>query len=248
MMEAFYNDIETIPCQDAAMNEALRADADAALIVSLNEVRTPANYKDAQKIQDFIADTQSKLMKEHDASCEADWLKTSFDGGLGHICVIGYAIGEREPQTILAHHDVLGDEAAALREFFGVLSSLGAGARLQWVGHNWIAFDLPFIWKRATVLGVKPPFHLPRDPKPWADNVFDTMIQWAGVRDRISMDRLCRILGIAGKGDMDGSKVWEYVRTGRIAEVATYCAGDIQRTRAMHRRMVFDAQPMLVAA
>jgi hypothetical protein len=248
MMELIYNDIETIPCQDVEMNAALRADADTALLVELDAVRAPGNYKDAQKIEDFVNDARSKLMKEHDATCEANWLKTSFDGGLGHICVIGYALGDREPQAILARHDVLGDEAAALREFFGVLNALGAGARLQWVGHNLVAFDLPFIWKRAMVLGVKPPFHLPRDPKPWADNVFDTMTQWAGARDRISMERLCRILGIPGKGEMDGSKVWDYVRTGRIAEVGTYCCGDIERTRAMHRRMVFQAEPLKVAA
>jgi hypothetical protein len=248
MMEALYVDIETIPCQSVEMVAALRADADVELMIALDAVRAPGNYKDSAKIDDFIADAKSKLLKDHDAQCEADWLKTSFDGGLGHICVIGYAFGDREPQAITARHDVLGDESAALREFFGVVNATGSGARLTWVGHNLIAFDLPFIWKRSMVLGVKPTFHLPRDPKPWADNVFDTMTQWAGARDRISMDKLCRILGIPGKGDMDGSKVWEYVRTGRIAEVATYCCGDIERTRAMHRRMVFEAVPLKVAA
>lgn len=248
MMEVIYNDIETIPCQDVVMNDALRADADAALLTALDSVRAPANYKDAEKIEAFVADARAKLLKEHDAACEAEWLKTSFDGGLGHVCVIGYAFGDRAPQSIIARHDVLGDESAALREFFGVLAACGAGTRLTWVGHNLVAFDLPFLWKRAMVLGVKPPFHLPRDPKPWADNVFDTMVQWAGARDRISMDRLCRILGIPGKGDMDGSKVWEYVRAGRIAEVAAYCCDDIERTRAMHRRMIFDAEARQVAA
>lgn len=247
MMEDFYCDLETIPCMDAAMRESLRADADEALVEELAAVKAPGNYKDADKIAAYVEDTRSKMLKEHDAKVEADWLKTSFDGGLGHICVIGYALGDREPVAVTARHDVLGDEAAALREFFGSLQALGAGARLTWVGHNLISFDLPFIWKRAMVLGVKPPMHLPRDPKPWSDQVFDTMLQWAGARGTISMDRLCKVLGLPGKGGMDGSQVWEYVRTGRLAEVGTYCKGDIERTRAMHRRMTFT-QTVLEAA
>jgi 3'-5' exonuclease len=248
MMEALYADLETIPCQDAAMRESLRADADEALVEELAAVKAPGNYKDADKIAAYVEDTRAKMLKEHDAKVEADWLKTSFDGGLGSICVIGYALGDREPVAITARHDVLGDEAAALREFFGMLQALGAGARLTWVGHNLVGFDLPFLWKRAMVLGVKPPMHLPRNPKPWADNVFDTMVQWdPQLRAGGSMERLCRILGIPGKGEISGKDVWPLVQAGRLADVANYCKGDIERTRAIHRRMVF-AQPVLEAA
>ena len=38
---------------------------------------------------------------------------------------------------------------------------------------------------------------------------------------------------------MDGSKVWPMVQAGQIAEVADYCAGDVERTRAMFKRMTF---------
>ena len=53
------------------------------------------------------------------------------------------------------------------------------------------------------------------------------------------MDRLCKILGIPGKGDMDGSRVWPMVQSGKIAAVADYCRGDVDRTRAIHKRMTF---------
>lgn len=33
--------------------------------------------------------------------------------------------------------------------------------------------------------------------------------------------------------------VWDFVRAGRIADVATYCAGDVERVRAIHKRMTF---------
>ncbi len=53
------------------------------------------------------------------------------------------------------------------------------------------------------------------------------------------MAKICKALGIDGKGDIDGSKVWDYVQAGRIAEVAEYCKGDISRTLAMYKRFNF---------
>ena len=87
---------------------------------------------------------------------------------------------------------------------------------------------------------IKPPIWFPRDPKPWGDSTFDTMTAWAGTKDRISMDRLCRILGIEGKGDISGADVWPLVKAGKVSEVAEYCKGDVERTRAIFRRMTFS--------
>ena len=64
-------------------------------------------------------------------------------------------------------------------------------------------------------------------------------MQWAGVGNRVSLDKLCKALGLPGKGEIDGSKVWDYVRDGRIAEVADYCADDVRKVWAVYRRMTF---------
>jgi len=52
------------------------------------------------------------------------------------------------------------------------------------------------------------------------------------------------VLGIDAKGselgdEIDGSKVWDFIREGRIADVAAYCGGDVARAREMHRRLTF---------
>jgi predicted PolB exonuclease-like 3'-5' exonuclease len=66
------------------------------------------------------------------------------------------------------------------------------------------------------------------------------MVQWdSQQRAGGSMDRLCRLLGIPGKGDISGADVWPMVQSGRIQEVAKYCRDDVERTRAMHKRMTF---------
>ena len=222
-MNTLYFDIETIPSQLPGILDEFTA-----------AVKAPGQYKKADSIAEW-------LKENRDAEGEAEWLKTSFDGGLGHVVCIGFALNDGPARCYSVPADTHGsrdEETMLLQDFFSVVTDAGSGARF--VGHNLIGFDLPFLWKRAMVLGVKPPWTFPRNPKPWSELVDDTMLMWDSTqRAGGSMERLCRLMGIHGKGDMDGSKVWPMVRDGRIAEVAEYCKGDVECTRELHRRMTF---------
>lgn len=167
---------------------------------------------------------------------EANWRKTSFDGGAGQIVCIGVAQNDLPAISIEGMN-----ERELLQDLFCWLTDILVVHDLPlFVGHNIASFDLRFIWQRAMVLGVRPPLWLPRNPKPWDDNVFDTMTQWAGSGNRISLDNLCKALGVQGKTDgIDGSMVWNFVRDGRIDEVAAYCRNDVEITRQCFRRMTF---------
>jgi predicted PolB exonuclease-like 3'-5' exonuclease len=234
-----YLDIETVPALDPVVIEALRADLREELDDALAAVKAPGNYKDEAKIAAFVDDAKAKLLAEHEAAVQAAYLKTGLDGGAGQICVIGWACDDEEAHSL--DIDAL-SEGSVLAAFFDELGDLYRPTnRMRFIGHNHVGFDLPFIWKRARILGIKPPGCLPRNPKPWDDSVFDTMTEWAGVRERISMDKLCRALGIPGKGDISGKDVWPMVQAGRIAEVAEYCRGDVERTRAIYKRMTFQS-------
>ncbi|MBU1336044.1 MAG: hypothetical protein KJ944_08530 [Alphaproteobacteria bacterium] len=70
-----------------------------------------------------------------------------------------------------------------------------------------------------------------------SDAEFEAWLAADASSGRIGLDRLCRALGVAGKGDMDGSMVWDAVKAGRIDAVAEYCRGDVKRLRSVHRRM-----------
>lgn len=232
-------DIETVPTQDPTVIEALRADMRQELVEALAAVKAPGNYKDEAKIAAFIDDAKSKLLAEHEAAVDEAYIKTGLDGGAGQICVIGWAVDDEEPHSLCIDGP---SESAVLGAFFDELAGLYRPTkRMRFIGHNHVGFDLPFIWQRAMILGIKPPGCLPRNPKPWDDSVFDTMTEWAGVRERISMDRLCRALGIPGKGSIGGGDVWPMVKAGRIAEVSEYCRGDVSRTRAIYKRMTFQS-------
>lgn len=219
-MNRLFFDVETIPCQIPG----IKAEFAAA-------VEAPGQYKKADSIAAW-------LNENRESEAEAAWLKTSFDGGMGQCCVIGFAIGDEAPHAYAVSDLSREAEVKMLQDFFCAVTDAGAGT--QFIGHNVIGFDIPFLWKRAMVLGVKPPFNFPRNPKPWAESVADTMLLWdATQRAGGSMDRICRLMGIPGKGDVSGADVWPMVKAGRISEVADYCRGDVERTRAMYKRMTF---------
>lgn len=212
-----YLDIETIPDQRPGTLDRLRA-----------EVTAPASFKKPESIEAWLAENRDIAAREALA-------KTSFDGGAGHVCTIAW--GKNGGDIRVEHMTDLGEEADILRAFFADLDPYHSETI---VGHNVAGFDIPFLLKRAIVLGVPlPPDNcLPRDPKPWSSNVFDTMKAWAGPRDMISMNRLCGILGIVGKEDFDGSMVAEAWAAGEHERIAFYCHDDVERTRAIHQRFL----------
>ncbi len=213
-----YFDIETIPDQSAKALEKAR-----------ESVKHPASLKKQESIDLWYAENAERAAHEILA-------KTSFDGGAGHVCTIGWAINDGHVQV--EHAEDVGEEHDIIAAFFRGLPRSG----VTLVGHNVLGFDIPFLLKRAVVLGVElpPASTMPRDPKPWHPKVFDTMTSWAGAGrgDMISMNRLCGILGIVGKEDFDGSMVAEAWANGEHETIARYCDDDVRRTRAIHQKFL----------
>lgn len=187
-------------------------------------------------------ETIAKWNEESRPGAMADAVaKTSFDGAFGRVCVIGWAVDDEDATALF---DV--DEPALLKAFIEDLR-VGPSDKFDTlvIGHNVSAFDLRFLLQRFIVNGIRPPFFLERaaKAKAWeAEKVFDTMIQWNPDRERrISLAKLCLALGIPSpKGEIDGSKVAEYVAAGRIEEVAEYCRKDVYAVRRVYRRMTFQ--------
>ena len=219
-----YFDIETIPGQRAGLREELAED-----------IKHPATMSKPETI--------AKWEKEDKpAAVEEAYLKTSFDGCMGQIVCIGWAVRGNEPASLFPRDLRVISEECLIAGFFERLESVHntSGTRPILVGHNHIAFDIPFIWKRAIVHGIKPPIWFPRNPKPWAESVVDTMLLWDSTnRPGKSMDKICRALGIPGKGDVSGADVWPMAQRGEFAQIAEYCREAVERTRSMYRRTTF---------
>lgn len=218
---SLYLDIETIPSQSPEVYAAIAA-----------TISPPGNYKKPETIAEWAKNEKPALVKEAIA-------KTSFDGSVGHVCAIGWAWND--DSAIVQSVEKVEDEASAIRSVLESLDRHVNGRRYSAptiVGHNVVNFDIRFLWQRAIVLGIRMPGWFPRDPKPWGNEAFDTMTAFAGSRGTISMDRLCQALGMAVKGEIDGSKIGDLWAAGEHEKIAEYCRSDVERTRAIHRKML----------
>lgn len=243
-------DLETIPDQRAGAKETFIAE-------SLQNFNAPSSLTKERAAKDLgmtdpneIKFTSKESMIEKwefrfaieksQEVAEENWRKTSLDGSRGQICAFGIALNDLG--TVVFYDD--SDERSIIVDAFEYLSDnydYGTNRIPKFIGHNVINFDLRFLFQRCVVHGIKPPPFIPFNPAPWADNVFDTSTKWAGHGNRISMNNLCAALDMEGKSEgLDGSKVWDYVKDGRIDEVAAYCKGDVDRTREIYKRMTFQ--------
>lgn len=218
-MTYIYFDLETIPAQSEEAKSR---------VASL--VKPPAQMKKAETIAAWEKDQKADAVAEAIA-------KTGLNGAYGHICCVGFALDDSEPTSISWPINV-DSEAETIKTFYSVIGEALGNRFPVIVGHNVAGFDIRFIWQRSIALGIRVPAWMPRDPKPWGNDVFDTMAAWAGAKDTISMDNLCAALGLPGKGDIDGSMVGQLFAEGRHKEIAAYCRDDIQRTRAIHHKMM----------
>lgn len=217
MSNFLYLDIETIPATEAEIIAEIEA-----------SVTPPASMKKPETIAKWEAEDKPKAVADAVA-------KTSFDGAFGKVCCIGWAWNDAETNYAMQHPGHVSEA--------NVLQAFGAGRGPGFsppviVGHFVSGFDIRFLWQRAFVLGVKMPAWFPRDPKPWSDRVHDTMTMWAGNKDSISLDKLCKALGIPGKGNMTGADVAGMWARGEYEAVAEYCRDDVERVRQVHRKML----------
>jgi hypothetical protein len=167
-----------------------------------------------------------KAAAEHD--------KTSLSGLFGELAVISWANDNDEPCTLTRNFHRADGEREMLQAF---AECDVEGDTI--VAHN-AEFDRSMIRQRAIVLGVAlPRVYSATDVKPWESRWRCTMAMWTDSRTgRVSLDDLCLAFGLPGKGGVDGSMVAGMVRSGRIEEVAAYCADDVRRVRAIYQRMV----------
>ena len=222
-------DIETIPADDARIVDYISA-----------TIKPPGTIKLASSIAKWHAESKQEAIEEAVN-------KTGLDGAFGRVCVIGFDIDG----TIDALHGL--DEPALLVSFNSRLNTI---PRSLWnamtiVGHNVTGFDLRFLLQRYIVNGIQPHaiIHAAAQAKAWDAKVYDTMTQFAGYGNRISLDKLCMALGVPSpKGEMDGSMVGRYVAEGRIAEVVEYCKRDVAATREVYKRMTFGVSKELKQA
>lgn len=204
-------------------------------------ITPPGNYKKAETI--------SKWMDENlDAEADKKWRQTALNGTVGEIICISWAIDNSPPAVV--GRTLEGSERDMLSKFNSeIYKSLCQEnteilAKPVWIGHYITGFDLRFLWQRCVINNVSPGFKIPYNDRPYSDNVFDTCVEWAGYKSTgySKLDDVSQAMGYSGKGDIDGSKVWDYINAGKYKEVEQYCMQDVEDVRNIYNRMTFRGE------
>lgn len=167
---------------------------------------------------------------------------TSLDPNFGQLLCVGYAandgpVGVVHPPSPKGSKGFGGVSSHEEKEMLTEFWKLANGAT-QLVGHNLVAFDVPFLWKRSILHGVPPSVDLSD-----GSLMFDTMLAWdlAMPRKHTGLDLLAKLLGIpTSKTELHGAEVYDYYRAGKLEAIYAYCQRDVDVTRAVYRRLTFS--------
>lgn len=215
-MNLFF-DIETIPADESLKDT----------IVELERKK--------EKKREITEAAEGGNLYKRKKSTETIYRLTSLSGDFGRIFCICYAL-DNEPVDIIR-----ADEKEILIKWWQI-----ADRADLFVGHNIMEFDLPFIYKRSIIHQIKPAArHLNLSFARYrSDPIFDTMKEWDkwNMKSSISLDKLAKVLGFptSKDGGIDGSKVYDAYLKGKYDEICQYCKRDVELTRKVYKRMVFE--------
>lgn len=248
-----YIDIETIPGQGLyeeflkEAKESFKPPSDLTKTQACADLELTGNDAKYTSKDDAIAKWVERFAEEKAPEvAEQNWRKTALDGAKGEIISIAWALNDSPVEC--CYRSINGCEIELLDAFFGRLQKklkVGQGKYSRYntpffIGQYVAGFDLKFIYHRAVILGVKPPFELPFYGR-HGQHFYDTQEAWAGFKGRMSQDNLCKALGIEGKpGDISGATVWDAVKAGNIKRVVEYNIDDVEKVRQIHKRLTFS--------
>lgn len=98
------------------------------------------------------------------------------------------------------------DEAAMLGTFWDLYRQRVDGKKGRLIGFNSAYFDLPFIVQRSWFHKIFVPESVIDKKRYWSPVFVDLMQIWGcGSHEFISLNNVCKFMGIVDKGDLDGS-------------------------------------------
>jgi len=209
-------DIETSPTTDEKVIKEIT-----------DNIQPPANYKNPESIKKWMDERGQEKAKEVVE-------KTALDGLRGSIRCIGVAVDHDEPVIIMED-----SEQATLEAFFDFVISDYVENNIHplLAGHNLRGFDLPFIRHRAIINSIPLPKFFKHYYGRFSEDVYDTMLEWAGWNGRVSLNNLAyALLGrskLGSGGEVHGMS---------DEQVAKYCAEDVRLTRDIYYRMTFTGE------
>ena len=227
MPTKIYLDIETIP-DITRFNQPERAD----FVAMPKEVKRPGNIKKQETIDDWETNKRPQLeakaqaeafeeaQKEYEKALE-DYKKKGLGSLENRIICISVLCGDK-------YHSFYGDnEKRVMTEF---VEWYGQVKDPLWVVFNGKNFDIPVIAAKC-VKYFGSTCGIPRKEKPWeSGKVFDIFNEFPCNEKWPSMSKVAEFCGLKGKGDVDGSMVFDIYLDGDWETITTYCEDDCRMT------------------
>ena len=222
-MTTLFLDVETLPGQ-----------TDCARVQAETDTKPPGTLKKPESIAAWWKD-------EGPAAIENTWRKQALDPAQGELCAIGFATSDTPAQSIVrARTEPEGD---FIRRALGVIDKhlADTAPALQADGTPWpyaddaycvahnADFDLGFLRARCWAHRIRVPRWTPKAGSRAPRDFGDTMTLFAGHGGRISLDKLCRALGVPSpKADgTTGADVLDLWTSGEHGKLASYNAADV---------------------
>lgn len=164
---------------------------------------------------------------------------------LHRVVAISCALRERDGVRVWSLGAAGDGEAALVKRFFDGIDKYTP----QLVSWNGSGFDLPVLHYRALMHGVVASryWDLGEDDREFKFNNYlaryhtrhiDLMDLLASYQNRAfaPLDEIAQLNGLPGKLGMDGSKVWDAWREGKIGAIRDYCETDVANTYLLFLR------------
>lgn len=230
-----YVDIETLP--NPNYGEIVKPTKD--------DLKCPGNYKKPESIKAWYDDpARDEELEEMYQKRVNEFRKTALDPWEGQIFCIAWALEEEgvleEDVRVIWDNDeksLLESFEKELHNYEKKLTNKMSVVRL--VGFNIRNFDNTFLRLKSIKHRLKwlPQIFPTREARGRIEDVMEmAMVTTRLTADKyVSQDKVSKFFGLEGKGDIDGSKVFDYWKEERYQEIAEYCKKDVETVRKLYK-------------
>ena len=188
----------------------------------LEPIEAPSNYKDPQKIADYIAEATAKAID-----------RCALDPDLCRIVAIGHGTADGPDHCIICADESM--EREALDVLWSHVQN-SAGVTRTIISFNGFGYDLPVLMRRSQYLGIPyPTLNLDRYRSPHVDLM--QKLSFNGAIKPHSLRFYCQRFGIPVDDAYDGSQVGELVKAQKWAEIESHCLSDVRATRLLAQKL-----------
>lgn len=185
-----------------------------------SKVKADARTKDPEKIAAQIAEKKAEL-----------YSKDGLDPNYGKICCIGLCFPPDEPYTLIQ------TERTILRDLFKDISTKAtAGEPVEVITFNGIAFDIPFIYHRCAMLGIKITNPIYSSPYTDVALLLEHNYRFKTGFPQHSLEEYALINKIPYYADASGKDVQTLWDTGQYEEIRKHCESDVKVTWELYKK------------